>query len=230
MKSRSKTLKKALICVGAAVAALVIFVAAANLTVILSAKSRIITQDSASSLGSDCILVLGAKTEGDKPSGVLKDRLDVAIELYFAGAAPKLLMSGDHGTTEYDEPYVMKKYALEHGVPSCDIFCDHAGFNTYDSLARAKKVFGCEKVIAVTQGFHIYRTVFLGKAVGLDIYGVKSDRSSYYFSNHVREALARVKAVFSAVFKPDPKYLGDTIPISGDGRITDDKSFDIAEE
>ena len=225
-----KTVKKILIWCGVLALLCVLLVVAANLIVILSAKPRVTAQSDAEALNADCILVLGAKIEGDYPSGVLKDRLDVAIELYQAGAAPKLLMSGDHGTDGYDEPSVMKRYAIEHGVPSYDIFCDHAGFNTYDSLARAKKVFGCGKIIAVTQSFHISRAVFLGRALDIDIYGVASDRSPYYFSNHVREALARVKAVFTAVFQPEPRYLGESIPITGDGRVTDDISFDTGEE
>ncbi|MBQ6183805.1 MAG: YdcF family protein [Clostridia bacterium] len=231
MNAESKrTVKKILIWCGVTVLLCLLLVIAANLTVIFSAKPRVIAQSDAESLNADCILVLGAKIEGDYPSDVLKDRLDVAIELYQAGAAPKLLMSGDHGTDGYDEPSVMKRYAIEHGVPSYDIFCDHAGFNTYDSLARAKKVFGCQKIIAVTQGFHISRAVFLGKALDIDIYGVTSDRSPYKFSNHVRESLARVKAVFTAVFKPEPRYLGESVPITGDGRVTDDISFDTGEE
>lgn len=231
MNAESKrTVKKILIWCGVTVLLCLLLVIAANLIVIFSAKPRVIAQSDAESLNADCILVLGAKIEGDDPSDVLKDRLDVAIELYQAGAAPKLLMSGDHGTDGYDEPSVMKRYAIEHGVPSYDIFCDHAGFNTYDSLARAKKVFGCQKIIAVTQGFHISRAVFLGKALDIDIYGVTSDRSPYKFSNHVRESLARVKAVFTAVFKPEPRYLGESVPITGDGRVTDDISFDTGEE
>lgn len=231
MRSKSKkTLKIILICFAAAAGLCLLFAIAANLAVTISAKSRVIEQKEAALLGADCIMVLGAKIEGDYPSGVLKDRLDVAIELYKAGAAPKLLMTGDHGRDGYDEPSVMKQYAIDRGVPPRDIFCDHAGFNTYDSLARAKNVFCCKKIIAVTQSFHVSRAVFLGKAIGLDIYGVSSDRSPYYFTNYVREAFARVKAVFTAVFKPDPRYLGDVIPISGDGSVTDDRSFETNEE
>ena len=219
-------IKRVIICAGACAVFCALLLAAATIYVVAKAKSRIIDPAAAGTVGADCILVLGAKVYGESPSGILKDSLDAAIELYNAGAAPKLLMSGDHGEVSYDELYAMKKYALESGVPSCDVFCDHAGFNTYNSLARAKVVFGCERIIVVTQEFHISRAIFLGQAVGLDIYGVTSDRSPDKTANYVREAFARVKAVYDAAVLPEPRFTGETIPISGDGRVTDDKSFE----
>ena len=104
----------------------------------------------------DCILVLGAGVNEDEPSDMLRDRLDTAIELYNTGIAPKILMSGDHGCEDYDEVNVMKNYAIAKGVPSEDIFMDHAGFSTYESLYRAKAVFGAERVVVVSQKYHLY--------------------------------------------------------------------------
>ena len=115
----------------------------------------------------DCIIVLGAGLWDDKPSPMLKDRLEKGISLYKAGAAPKLLMSGDHGRTGYNEVQVMKQYAIDAGVPSEDIFMDHAGFSTYESMIRARDIFGVTSPIVVTQKYHLYRAVYIGKSLGI---------------------------------------------------------------
>ncbi len=199
-----------------------------NLYVISYAKDSIKTVAEAASFDADCILVLGCKVTDDTPSEMLEHRLMTGIELYKAGAAPKLLMSGDHGRTTYDEVYAMKKYALDSGIGGDDVFCDHAGFSTYESLYRAKEIFGCKKVIVVTQEFHISRAVFLGKSLGLDVIGVTCDRGVYVKekANAKRESMARIKAIFTAVIKPKPTYLGEPIPIWGSGSVTDDKVFE----
>lgn len=187
-----------------------------NLTVIWSSDKSINTAEIPEC---DAILILGAKVTGDTPSAILRDRLDKGCELYFAGVADRIIMSGDHGRENYDEVNAMKAYAVSKGVPEEHIFTDHAGFDTYDSVYRAKEIFLCEKIVVVTQQFHINRAVFLGNAVGLDIYGVTCEEEGYRptrFTTHVREPLARVKAVLNAVFKPKPTYLGDSIPIYGE--------------
>ena len=99
----------------------------------------------------DCIVVLGAGVWGESPSPMLRDRLDKAIELYKLGVSNKIIMSGDHGTNDYDEVNTMKEYAIENGVPSEDIFMDHAGFSTYDTVYRVKEVFGAKKIIIISQ-------------------------------------------------------------------------------
>lgn len=161
---------------------------------------------------------------------MLRHRLETGIRLYISGASRKLLMSGDHGTVGYDEVYAMKKYALGSGIDTDDIFCDHAGFSTYDSLYRAKEIFGCKRIIVVTQRFHLARAVYIGRRLGMEVYGVECDNGYAYGSakvNALRESLARVKAVLDCeLLKPAPKYLGDAIPISGKGSVTDDKSFE----
>jgi len=171
----------------------------------------------------DCILVLGAGVREDgTPSHMLEDRLKEAIELYKAGAAKKILMSGDHGSDDYDEVNTMKKYAVEHGVPSEDVFMDHAGFSTYDSIYRAKYIFGCKKVIIVTQRYHLYRALFLAKSFGIEAAGVPSDPRTYAGQSvrEVREVLARAKDLISSVIKPKPKYLGDKISLDQSGDVT----------
>lgn len=173
----------------------------------------------------DCILVLGClvKNSGE-PSHMLEDRLKRAVELYHAGVAPKLLMSGDHGQTDYNEVEAMKQYAMEHGVPSEDIFMDHAGFSTYESCYRAKEIFVADKIVIVTQEYHLYRALYIAQKLGLEAYGVNSDYRAYYNQTmrDAREVLARVKDFFYVWFRPEPTYLGEEIPITGDGNVTND--------
>ena len=198
----------------------VVIYAASNLYVLKSAESYIIASEDASSLDADCILVLGCKANGDEPSLMRRNRLKTGIQLCISGASEKLLMSGDHGTDGYDEVYAMKKYALESGMNTDAVFCDHAGFSTYDSLYRAKEIFGCKKLIVVTQRFHLARAVYIGRRLGMEVYGTAK-------INALRESLARVKAVLDCeLLKPQSKYLGEAIPISGKGSETDDKSFE----
>ena len=193
-----------------------------------STKDRIISPENASSVSdADCILGLGAgiRTDGS-PSPMLQDRLNTGIELYQNGAAPKLLMSGDHGRKKYNEVQTMKDIALDQGVPSEDVFMDHAGFSTYDSLYRARDVFQARKVIIVTQKYHLYRALYIARSLGLDAWGVSADTRRYRGQSQrdFREILARDKDFFVSVFKPLPKYLGDTIPITGNGDLTNDEN------
>jgi SanA protein len=169
--------------------------------------------------------VLGAGVwEGNVASPILKDRLDKAIEISKAEIEMTLLMSGDHGTVEYDEVNVMKNYAIDQGLISSDIFMDHAGFSTYESLARAKLVFGVKKVIIVTQRSHLYRALYIAKGLGLEAIGIPAEDIAYGgdFLREIRESLARVKDVFTVMIKPSPT-LGDFIPITGNGDVTNDK-------
>lgn len=173
----------------------------------------------------DCILVLGCGVYSDgTPSPMLEDRLKKAIELYKAGTASKILMSGDHGQKNYDEVNIMREYALEHGVPEEDIFMDHAGFSTYESMYRAKEVFCAERIIVVTQKYHLYRGVYIANRLGLDAIGTASDYRLYagQTGRDVREVAARVKDFFGCMLKPKPTYLGEVIPVSGNGTVTCD--------
>ena len=172
----------------------------------------------------DAVLILGAKVyEDGSPSPSLADRLDRAIELYRLGKAPKIIASGDHGTEEYDEVNGMLDYLLDHGIPREDIFLDHAGFNTYDSLYRARDIFCVKSLLISTQDFHIGRSVYIGRRLGLDAWGVPMpDREAYRLYNYLRESLARVKAVLETdILRRQPRYLGNAIPIWGNGTVTD---------
>ena len=184
---------------------------------------KIITE--AEAADADCILVLGCGVREDgSPSLMLRDRLEKGIELYKAGTAPKLLMSGDHGRKDYDEVNLMKDYAKERGIPSEDIFMDHAGFSTYDSMVRARDIFCAEKVIVVSQEYHLYRALYLAEKLGLDAYGVSAMDIDYRGQAYreFREMLARAKDFCTAVIQPQPKFLGEEIPISGNGDLTND--------
>lgn len=206
----------------------IISLAVSNNIVIKSAGDYILTPDEARELDADCILVLGCRAIGDEPSLMLEHRIMTGIELFESGASDRLLMSGDHGRSDYDEVYAMKKYALERGIDADSVFCDHAGFSTYESMYRAKEIFGCKKIIVVTQKFHLSRAVYIGRRLGMEVYGVACDRGVYAMekANNKREAMARPIAILQCLFKPKPKYLGDAIPISGKGSATDDKTFE----
>ena len=174
----------------------------------------------------ECILVLGAGVKEDgSPSSMLADRLDQGIALYQAGVADYLLMSGDHGQADYDEVNVMKQYAIDRGVPSEAIFMDHAGFSTYDSMARARDVFALNRIVVVTQTYHLYRALYIADRLGLDAYGVGADPRSYVGETYrnLREIVARNKDFFLAWWQPDPTHLGEIIPVvGGNGDVTND--------
>jgi len=184
-------------------------------------------EDAGSLPESDCVIVPGAMVYGDESlSAVLADRVDYAIRIYKAGRAKKLLFSGDHGRAGYDEVNAMMAYAVSKGVPEADIFLDHAGFSTYETMYRARDVFLVKSAIIVTQKFHISRAVYIARALGIDACGVNSNPRIYgnEASDNLRESLARVKDFLCVnVFRPEPKYLGDAIPIFGDSGLTHDK-------
>jgi len=191
-----------------------------------SVADRILTSEEAAELADvDCIMVLGCQVkDSGKPSDMLADRLRRGIEVYELGASPKLLMSGDHGRTEYDEVNTMKQVAIDAGIPSSDVFMDHAGFSTYESVYRARDIFEADKIIIITQEYHLYRALFIAEKLGVEAYGVASDYHTYYGQamRDFREILARNKDFLMTIFKPEPTYLGEAIPVSGDGDLTND--------
>ena len=204
----------------------VVSVLAINFFVKIVTKNRILKKEEYSKLENiDCIIVLGAGIWGDKPSPMLEDRLKEAISLYNQNVSSKIIMSGDHGKEDYDEVNIMKEYAIEHGVASEDIFMDHAGFSTYESMYRAKEVFEANKIVIVTQKYHLYRALYIAKQLGIEAYGVNSNPRKYVGATYreAREIIARNKDFIKCIFKPQPKYLGETIPVNGDGNITNDK-------
>lgn len=226
-KSKSKQIKTIAIIALTLAVVMVVSVFCVNAYVKGSTKDMIVTSEEASKLSDvSCIVVLGCQVWDDgTPSAILNDRLSRAIELYKLGAAPKIIMSGDHGRIEYDEVNAMKQFAIDKGVPSEDIFMDHAGFSTYETMYRAKEIFDADKIIVVTQQYHLHRALYIADKLGMEAYGVSSDYATYSGQNmrDLREVLARNKDFYKVIFKPEPTFLGDVIPVSGNGDITNDK-------
>ena len=207
-----------------------IIVLGINLYVRISTNKQIIKENDYTELSDvDCIIILGAGIWEDKPSPMLEDRLLEGIKLYQNSVSDKIIMSGDHGRREYDEVNIMKNYAIEKGIPSENIFMDHAGFSTYESIYRAKDIFEAKKIVIVTQKYHLYRALYIANQLGLEAYGVGADPRQYIGATYreLREILARDKDFIKCIFKPKPTYLGDTIPVSGNGDITNDGKQDI---
>ena len=199
-------------------------VAATNAVTVLATKDRIVSAEAAASFGADAIVVLGASVYADgTPSGILQDRLDDGIALYFAGAAPKIIMSGDNSTVSYNEVKAMKDYAVAQGVPSEDVFCDHAGFSTYESMYRAKHVFGAERIVVATQTYHLYRALYAAGGLGLEAVGVPSDYREYahQLQYDVREIPARTKDFFKTLLRVPSTFGGDPISLDQSGDVTE---------
>ncbi len=201
-----------------------------NFYIIKSVKRNVISVDDTASLEDvDCIMVLGCGVYADGTlSPMLNDRLSLAADVYGKGASEKLLMSGDHGTEYYNEVSAMKNYMTSNGIASSsDIFMDHAGFSTYESIYRAKEIFGAKKIVIVTNTYHLYRALYIAKCFGLDAYGVGVD-DTYTGREYreVREILARDKDFAKCIVKPEPTFLGESIDLKGDGNVTEDKSTD----
>lgn len=222
----SKITKRIMIGIMIVLLLILIIVLTINFIVIGQTKNRILTEEQAKELQDvDCILILGAGIWGEKPSPMLEDRLLEGIDLYKNNVSNKIIMSGDHGTKEYDEVNVMKSFAIDRDVKSEDIFMDHAGFSTYESLYRAKEIFQAKKIVIVTQKYHMYRALYIAKQLGIEAYGVNSDPREYGGQSirELREIIARDKDCIKCIFKPEPTFLGDTIPVNGNGDATNDK-------
>ncbi|MBR1816028.1 MAG: YdcF family protein [Lachnospiraceae bacterium] len=231
MKKLKKIFKCICIVIGVIILAVVIFTVGINAYVRLSTKNRILDTDDAKELEKvDCIIVLGASVKnGDTPSLMLSDRLDRSIEAYKAGVAPKIIMSGDHGSKYYNEVQVMKDYAIARGVPSEDIFMDHAGFSTYDTMYRAKEIFGAKKVVIITQRYHLYRSIYVAERLGMDAYGMAAEDVRYHgqTKRDIREIIAVNKDFIWSLFKFKPTFLGEKIPLNQSGDVTNDQGGDI---
>lgn len=174
----------------------------------------------------DAVIILGAYVfPNGNPSTMLKDRLDTGIELYKMGLVNKIIVTGDHGQTDYDEVNAMRDYLVSKQIELEDVFMDHAGFNTYDSMFRARDVFLVDTAIIVTQEYHLMRAVYIARRLGLKAFGVNADKRLYanYRYYNMREIAARFKDFVQVnILSTKPKFLGEAIPVSGDGRLTED--------
>jgi len=170
-------------------------------------------------------IVPGARIWDDgQPSMILEDRLQAALELHRAGKVRRILVSGDHSRTEYDEVNAMRRWLVDRGVPSDDVFMDHAGLRTLDTMQRAARVFGVRAAIVCTQDFHLARALYLARDAGIDAVGFVADRRAYPQAVHdqVRETLATAAAVLDVAFGRGPRFLGPRVDLDGDARATHD--------
>lgn len=222
IKRTIKILKRAVFCL---ISSVLLTVTVCNAVVIASADGYTVTLSEAQGLENiDCIIVLGAGLRADGTmTEILKERVVAGTELYFSGASGRILVSGDHSRADYNEVGAMKAYMVSAGIPDSAVFTDHAGFDTYDTMYRARDVFRAKRVIIVTQNFHLSRAVFIARSLGMEAYGYACDPEGRFagLGNHTREAAARTKYVFDAIIKPSPKYLGEAIPIWGDSSASD---------
>jgi SanA protein len=171
-------------------------------------------------------IVLGASVKPDKSlSLILQDRVDAALLAYGNKKFKKFLLSGDHGKKNYDEVNAMKNYLNDRGVPDEDIFLDHAGFDTYDTMYRARDVFKVKSAIVFTQEFHLPRAIYIGKKMGLNVQGYVADQHEYPGNSRFarREWLANMKAWIELNIEKTPTYSGKVTPITGDSKLSHDK-------
>lgn len=187
-------------------------------------RSRIVLAKDASA--QPIVIVPGASVlSNGQPSDVLEDRLRAAHNLYATGKVEKILVSGDHGSADYDEVNAMRRYLLAQGVLAEDIFLDHAGFDTYDTMYRARNVFGVTNAIVVSQTFHLPRALYIAHHLGIDAYGVPAETQRYRKDAEFafRERFANVKAYLDVLVMSAPQYGGLKIDSTGDGRATWDQ-------
>jgi len=201
-----------------ATGALLFLIVVINFSIYAAVRSYIST--SVESLPqAEAVLIPGAAVFGrGNLTDIFEDRVDTAISLYRLGKVSKFLVSGDNSTVSHNEVNPVRKYLLREGIPDEDIFLDHAGFDTYSTMYRARDVFHVSSVIISTQSFHLSRAVFLARSLGINAYGIPADNRSVALKNYIRESLASEKALLDLVTHRKPKYLGDVIPIRGDGR------------
>lgn len=229
----SKILKRIFIVILALIIACLIFIGFTNYWIISREKGNITASITSShttlsssetaeikDLKAQCAIVLGAGIiNNTTPSPILKNRLDTGIMLYKKGLVDKILLSGDNGTVEHNELHVMLLYTKNAGVPSEDIFCDHAGFSTYETFCRAKTVFKVKRAVVVTQTYHLTRALYDAEKKGIKCLGVASDQKTYsgQTMRDIREVAARTKDFIDCARNAAPTYGGDPIPITGSG-------------
>lgn len=209
--------------IGGCAVIVALVVVGTNVWIIQTTKNNIHTVQEVSNFQADAIVVLGASVRPDGSlSQILADRVEGAIVLYQEGVAPKIIMSGDNGEASYNECAAMKQYAIDRGIPSEDIFCDHAGFSTYDTMYRAQNIFGCERVVVSTQTYHLYRALYTGEGLGMTVAGVPTDLRDYdnqlYYD--IREIGARTKDFFKTLVKASSLLGGEYISLNQSGDVT----------
>lgn len=211
-------LKRSLIFLAWCLGVVFVFIFITNLIIYVGSKAYIykniedVPEAQAVLIPGAAILVNGGL------SPIFKDRVNTAIEIYKTKKVPKILVSGDNSTVSHNEVNPVRNYLLQKNIPDEDIFLDHAGFDTYSTMYRARDVFQVSSVVISTQSFHLPRAVFIARMLGINAYGISADDGNILFKNYVREIFSNEKAIFNLIFHRQPKYLGNVIPIKGDGR------------
>lgn len=198
--------------------ALLVFILIVNLIIHLGARAYIYKNLEDVPKAQTALIPGAAIFANGKISPIFKDRVNMAIELYKIKKVSKILVSGDNSTVSHNEVNPVRLYLLDKGIPDEDIFLDHAGFDTYSTMYRARDIFQVDSIIVTTQSFHLPRSVFIARTFGIEAYGVSADNGHILFKNYIREMLANEKAILNLIFQRKPKFLGEVIPITGDGR------------
>jgi SanA protein len=197
---------------------IIISIFAINLIIYIEARPYIYNKISEAPDVETAVIPGAAVLSNGGLSPILRDRVDVAIQLYKLKKVSKIIVSGDNSTISYNEVNPVRIYLLDNGVLDQDIFLDYAGFNTYSTMYRARDIFKVSSILIVSQSFHLPRAVFIARELGINAYGVNADAGHILFKNYIREIFANEKAVLDLIFSIKPKYLGAEIPITGDGR------------
>ena len=220
-------MKKFLIFISIIILVILVVIFGINSYVLFNYDKKILSEKEAHKLKDvDCILILGAGIKNGGPSDMLRDRLIEGSKLYQNNNIKKIIVSGDHSHDNYDEVVVMKDYLINKlNIPSDDIYKDHYGIATYDSIYRAKEVYSCQKMIIVTQKYHLYRSLYLADKIGIDAYGVSASLEPYrgQLWREIREILARDKDFVKGLILPKPEYKIETLPASATGDDTNEK-------
>ncbi len=211
-------MKRLLLCLVFGCGAVVLFILITNAVIAVGTMPYIYSGAAEAPAAQAAIIPGAAILRNGGLSGIFRDRADAAIRLYKAGKVSKILVSGDNSTVSHNEVNPVRTYLLESGIPDRDIFLDHAGFDTYSTMYRARAIFQATSVLVTTQSFHLPRAVFIARQLGIDASGVAADRGHVLFRNYIRETFADEKAVLDLIGGRRPKYLGEQIPITGDGR------------
>jgi SanA protein len=210
-------MRRVLWLTGGLIAAGALVVAVPNAVVLIGAGRA--GHDPARVAHAQVALVLGASVFDDgTPTDALADRLAAGAALYRDGRVTRVLVSGERSTAAFDQVDVMRTELVRMGVPDRQIFTDHGGFDTWDSMVRARKVYDVRSAVVVTQGWHMPRALWLGKRAGLQVHGLVADpihSGEQERGFATSEIFARVKAVIDVVANREPSYLGPKIPITG---------------
>lgn len=208
-------MRRASLFAASAFALLIIFILASYIAIHIGSKGYIFNTI-VEAPNAEVALIPGAAIFPDGSlSSIFIDRADMAIALYKAGKVSKILVSGDNSTESHNEVNPVRLYLLDKGIPEADIFLDHAGFDTYSTMYRARDIFGVSSALIATQSFHLPRAVFIARRLGVEAYGVNADVGHMLFRNYLREILANEKAVLNLILQRKPQYLGEKIPIMG---------------